>query len=55
MLLFADDVLIIQENEYALQKSLYDLQELSNNYNFNISTTKKKLWLLKESTQFDQK
>jgi hypothetical protein len=25
-LLFADDMLIIQENEYTLQKSIYELQ-----------------------------
>jgi hypothetical protein len=43
MLLFADDVLIIQENEYALQKSMCELLELSSNYNFNISTTKTKV------------
>jgi hypothetical protein len=55
MLLFADDMLIIQENGDTLQKSMYELQKLSNNYNFNISTTKQKLWLFKESTQFDQK
>jgi hypothetical protein len=43
MLLFADDVLIIQENKDTLHKSLCELQELSNNYNFNISTTKTKV------------
>jgi hypothetical protein len=42
MLPFADDVLIIQENEDTLQKSKYELQKLSNNYNFNISTKKNK-------------
>jgi hypothetical protein len=41
MLLFPDDMLIIQEHEYTLQKSTYKLQKLSNNFNFNISTTKK--------------
>jgi hypothetical protein len=43
MLLFADDMLIIQENEDTLQKSMYELQKLRNNYNFNISTTKTKV------------
>jgi hypothetical protein len=43
MLLFADDMLIIQENKDTLQKSRYELQKLSNNYNFNISTTKAKV------------
>jgi hypothetical protein len=43
MPLFADDMLIIQENEDTLQKSMYELQKLSNNYNFNISTTKTKV------------
>jgi hypothetical protein len=33
-------MLIIQENRDTLHKSLYELQKLSNNYNFNISTTK---------------
>jgi hypothetical protein len=33
---------------------MHELQKLSNIYNFNISTTNKKLWLFKESTQFDQ-
>jgi hypothetical protein len=55
MMLFADDMLIIQENEDTLQKSTYELQKLSNNYNFYISTTKQKLWLFKGSTEFDQK
>jgi hypothetical protein len=36
-------MLIIQENEDTLQKSMYELQKLSNNYNFNISTTKTKV------------
>jgi hypothetical protein len=31
-------MLVIQENEYALQKNMHQLQKLSNNYNFNIST-----------------
>jgi hypothetical protein len=39
-------MLIIQENEYALQKSMYELQKLSNNYNFNIPTTKTKVMAL---------
>jgi hypothetical protein len=39
-------MLIIQENEYALQKSMYELQKLSKNYNFNISTTKTKVMAL---------
>jgi hypothetical protein len=43
MLLFADDMLIIQENEDTLQKSIYELRKLSNNYNFNKSTTKTKV------------
>jgi hypothetical protein len=43
MLLFADYMLIIQENEDTMQKSMYELQKLSNNYNFNISTTKTKV------------
>jgi hypothetical protein len=43
MLLFADDVLIIQENEDALQKSMYELNKISNNYNCNICTTKTKV------------
>jgi hypothetical protein len=43
MLLFADDMLTMQENEDTLQKSMYELQKLSNNYNFNISTTKTKV------------
>jgi hypothetical protein len=43
MLLYADDMLIIQENEDTLKKSMYELQKLSNNYNFNISTTKTKV------------
>jgi hypothetical protein len=42
MLLFADDMLTIQENEVTLQKSVYELQKLSNSCNFNISTTKTK-------------
>jgi hypothetical protein len=55
MLLFADDMLIIQENEDTRQKSMNELQKIRNNYNFNISTTKTKLWLFKKCTQFDQK
>jgi hypothetical protein len=43
MLLLADDMLIIQENEDVLQKSTHEVQQLSNNYNFNISTTKIKV------------
>jgi hypothetical protein len=43
MMLFADDMLIIQENEDTPQKSMYELQKISNNYNFNISTTKTKV------------
>jgi hypothetical protein len=42
MLLFAD-LLIMEENEYTLQKSMYELQKLSNSYKFNISTTKTKV------------
>jgi hypothetical protein len=40
MQLFADEMLIIQENEDTLQKSMCELQKLGNSYNFNISTTK---------------
>jgi hypothetical protein len=40
MLLFADDMLVIQERENILQKSKYELQKISNNYNFYIFTTK---------------
>jgi ABC-type uncharacterized transport system YnjBCD ATPase subunit len=36
-------MLIIQQNGDILQKSLYELQKLSNYYNFNISTTKSKV------------
>jgi hypothetical protein len=36
-------MLIIQENEDTLQKSMYELQKLSNNYNYNISATKTKI------------
>jgi hypothetical protein len=43
MQLFADEMLIIQENEDTLQKSMCELQKLSNSYNFNISTTKTKV------------
>jgi hypothetical protein len=43
MLLFADDMFIVQENEDTLQKSMNELQKLSNNYNFYISTTKTKV------------
>jgi hypothetical protein len=55
MLLFADDVMMIQENGDTLQKSMCELQKLSKNYNFNISTTRTKIWLFKENTQFDEK
>jgi hypothetical protein len=43
MLLFVDDIVILQENEDNLQKSMYELQKLSNIYNFKISTTKTKV------------
>jgi hypothetical protein len=43
------------ENEDTLQKGMYELQNLSNNYNFKISTTKMKVMAFKESTQFNQK
>jgi hypothetical protein len=43
MLLFADDMFIIQENENTSQKSIFELQKLSSNYNFHISTTKTKV------------
>jgi hypothetical protein len=42
MLLFADMV-ILQENEDNLQKSMHELQKLNNIYNFKISTTKTKV------------
>jgi polyphosphate kinase len=49
MLLYADDMLIIQENEDTLQKSLYELQKKkNNNYNFNISITKTKVMAFQE-------
>jgi hypothetical protein len=35
-------MLIIQENEDTLQKAGMNYKKLSNNYNFNISTTKTK-------------
>jgi hypothetical protein len=35
--------MLIQENEDTLQKIIYELQKISNNYNFNISTTKTKV------------
>jgi hypothetical protein len=54
-MLLSADMLIIQENEYTLQKSTYELQKLSNNYNFNISTTKTIVMAFQGSTQFDQK
>jgi hypothetical protein len=43
MLLFADDMMIIQENEDTLQKCMCELQKPSNNYNFNVSTTETKV------------
>jgi hypothetical protein len=53
MLLLADDMLIIQENEDVLQKSTHEVQTQRNNL---ISPLRKqKLWLFKESIQFVQK
>jgi hypothetical protein len=43
MLLFDDDMVILQENEDNLRESMYELQKLSNIYNFKISTTKTKV------------
>jgi hypothetical protein len=43
MLLFADDIVILKENKDNLQKSMYELQKLSNICNFIISTTKTKV------------
>jgi hypothetical protein len=43
MLLFADDMMIIQENGDTQQKCMCELQKLSNNYNFNVSTTETKV------------
>jgi CRISPR-associated protein Cas8b1/Cst1 subtype I-B len=40
MLLFADDMVILQDN---VQKNMYELQKLSNIYNFKVSTTKTKV------------
>jgi hypothetical protein len=34
MLFFADDMLIIQENEDTLQKSMYELQKLKQQLQF---------------------
>jgi hypothetical protein len=34
---------MIKENEDTLQKSMYELQKVSNSYNFNISVTKTKV------------
>jgi hypothetical protein len=43
MLLFADDMVILQENEDNLQKSMCELQKLINIYYFKISNTKTKV------------
>lgn len=39
-MLFADDLIIVQENEDNLQKSIFELQKISSDYNLKISTTK---------------
>jgi hypothetical protein len=43
MLLFADDLVILQENKENLQKRMYELKKISNIYNFKIYTTKTKV------------
>jgi len=46
-LLFADDQVIIQDPEDKLQKSVYILNQMSKDSNFNISTDKKKIMAFK--------
>jgi hypothetical protein len=43
MLIFANDIVILEENEDNLQKSMNKLRKLSNIYSFKISTTKTKV------------
>ena len=43
MLLFADDIAVIQANKNPLQKSLYDLQKISKEYHLKTSTAKTKV------------
>jgi hypothetical protein len=43
MLLFADNMVILQENEDNVQKSMYELRKLSNICNFKICATKTKV------------
>jgi hypothetical protein len=40
--IFVAQAHIIQENADTLQRIMYELQKLNNNYNLNISTTKTK-------------
>jgi len=42
-LLFADDQVVIQDSEDKLQKSVYILNQMSKDYNLNISTERKTL------------
>jgi hypothetical protein len=46
-LLFADDQVIIQDSEDKLQKSVYILSQMSNDYNPKISTDKTKIMAFK--------
>ena len=43
VLLFADDLVIIQNDETKLQKAVYEFYKLSQIYNFKISKTKTKM------------
>jgi hypothetical protein len=47
MLLLSDDMVIIQEKEDNLKKSMYEQQKLSNIYNFKTATTKTKVTALR--------
>jgi hypothetical protein len=46
-LLFADDQVVIQDSEDKLQKSVYILNQMSKDYNLNISTDKTKIMAFK--------
>jgi len=45
--LFADDQVIIQDSEHKLQKSVYILNQMSNDYNLKIFTEKTKIMAFK--------
>ena len=55
LLLYADDQVIIQENEDDLQRSIYKLNQLCKEYNFHISLQKTKIMAFKGSVPIRSK